>query len=132
MLNKRSLPLKHAVELRIDDELLVARITGRLVHPASGRSYHKIFNPPKSSMTDDVTGEPLIQRSDDNEDTLKKRLSTYHQQTGPVVNYYQKTGIWKGIDASQEPGVVWKSLLGVFGEDKSATGSLMTKLGLKN
>lgn len=134
MLAARNLPLKHAVELRIDDDLLVARITGRLVHPASGRSYHKIFNPPKASMTDDVTGEPLIQRSDDNEATLKKRLATYHDQTGPVVGYYQKTGIWSLIDASQQPGTVWKSLLGVFekGDPASTSGSLLAKIGLKN
>ncbi|KAF4214324.1 hypothetical protein CNMCM8980_000027 [Aspergillus fumigatiaffinis] len=114
MLEARKQKLQHAVELQIDDALLVARITGRLVHPASGRSYHKIFNPPKNDMKDDVTGEPLIQRSDDNAETLKKRLSTYHAQTAPVVEYYKKTGIWRGIDASQEPGQVWKSLLGVF------------------
>ncbi|PLN77856.1 adenylate kinase 1 [Aspergillus taichungensis] len=114
MLTARQQKLQRAIELQIDDSLLVARITGRLVHPASGRSYHKIFNPPKSDMKDDVTGEPLIQRSDDNADTLKKRLGTYHAQTTPVVEYYKKTGIWRGIDASQEPGQVWKSLLGVF------------------
>ncbi|RJE19244.1 hypothetical protein PHISCL_08411 [Aspergillus sclerotialis] len=114
MLESRKQKLQHAIELQIDDALLVARITGRLVHPASGRSYHKIFNPPKEAMKDDVTGEPLIQRSDDNADTLKKRLATYHAQTTPVVDYYKKTGIWKGIDASQEPGQVWKSLLSVF------------------
>ncbi|KAL5689245.1 hypothetical protein EMGR_008899 [Emarellia grisea] len=114
MLEARNQKLQHAIELQIDDALLVARITGRLVHPASGRSYHKIFNPPKNDMKDDVTGEPLIQRSDDNAETLKKRLSTYHAQTAPVVEYYKKTGIWRGIDASQEPGQVWKSLLGVF------------------
>jgi adenylate kinase len=114
MLEARRQKLQHAIELQIDDALLVARITGRLVHPASGRSYHKIFNPPKNDMKDDVTGEPLIQRSDDNAETLKKRLSTYHAQTAPVVEYYKKTGIWRGIDASQEPGQVWKSLLGVF------------------
>ncbi|KAJ5755338.1 adenylate kinase [Penicillium manginii] len=114
MLSARKQKLQHAVELQIDDALLVARITGRLVHPASGRSYHKIFNPPKSNMTDDVTGEPLIQRSDDNADTLTKRLATYHAQTAPVCEYYKTTGIWRGIDASQEPGQVWKSLLGVF------------------
>ncbi|KAJ5710692.1 adenylate kinase cytosolic [Penicillium malachiteum] len=114
MLNERKQKLQHAVELQIDDALLVARITGRLVHPASGRSYHKIFNPPKSDMKDDVTGEPLIQRSDDNAETLTKRLATYHAQTAPVCEYYKKTGIWRGIDASQEPGQVWKSLLGVF------------------
>lgn len=135
MLKATNKPLQHAVELQIDDSLLVSRITGRLVHPASGRSYHKIFNPPKKTMVDDVTGEPLVQRSDDNADALKKRLVTYHTQTAPVVNYYQKTGIWKPIDASQEPGQVWKSLLKVF--DNKAyvagrTGSLLNKVGLKN
>lgn len=118
MLTTRQQKLQHAVELQIDDALLVARITGRLVHPASGRSYHKIFNPPKEEMKDDITGEPLIQRSDDNAETLKKRLGTYHAQTAPVVDYYKKTGIWRGIDASQEPGQVWKSLLGVFHQNK--------------
>ncbi|KAB8228709.1 adenylate kinase-domain-containing protein [Aspergillus alliaceus] len=118
MLTTRQQKLQHAVELQIDDALLVARITGRLVHPASGRSYHKVFNPPKEEMKDDITGEPLIQRSDDNAETLKKRLGTYHAQTAPVVDYYKKTGIWRGIDASQEPGQVWKSLLGVFHQNK--------------
>ncbi|KAB8339230.1 hypothetical protein FH972_022164 [Carpinus fangiana] len=132
MLKERSKPLMHAIELQIDDGLLVSRITGRLVHPASGRSYHKIFNPPKETMKDDVTGEPLVQRSDDNEEALKKRLVTYHQQTSPVVGYYQKTGIWTKIDASQEPGQVWKSLLGVFDKEKSAGSKIMGALGLKN
>lgn len=131
MLVAKNQKLMHAVELQIPDELLVARITGRLVHPASGRSYHKIFNPPKETMKDDVTSEPLIQRSDDNEDALKKRLVTYHNQTYPVVSYYQKTGIWRPIDASQEPGQVWQSLLKVFHNDKSSS-SLLGKLGLKN
>ncbi|KAK4644505.1 adenylate kinase [Podospora bellae-mahoneyi] len=132
MLHERNQTLQHAVELKIDDELLVARITGRLVHPASGRSYHVKFNPPKKEMTDDITGEPLIQRSDDNADALKKRLETYHKQTTPVVNYYQKTGIWKAIDASQEPGQVWKSLLAIFDGDKSkaskAGSTILSKL----
>jgi adenylate kinase len=132
MLEVRSQKLMHAIELQIDDGLLVSRITGRLIHPASGRSYHKIFNPPKAAMRDDITGEPLIQRSDDNEETLKKRLETYHKQTTPVVSYYQKTGIWTGIDASQEPGQVWKSLLNVFNsKPQSTSGSLLSKLGLK-
>lgn len=128
-------PLQHAIELQIDDNLLVSRITGRLVHPASGRSYHKIFNPPKQEMKDDITGEPLIQRSDDNAEALKKRLATYHSQTTPVVGYYQKTGIWKPIDASQEPGQVWKSLLKVFdGQAKVGgySGTILNKVGLKN
>ncbi|KAG7285330.1 adenylate kinase [Staphylotrichum longicolle] len=132
MLRERNQSLQHAVELQIDDALLVSRITGRLVHPASGRSYHTTFNPPKVPMTDDVTGEPLIQRSDDNAEALKKRLATYHKQTTPVVDYYRKTGIWKAIDASQQPGQVWKSLLAIFDGDKAKAGAagsgLLSKL----
>lgn len=129
MLTSKNQPLKHALELKINDDLLVARITGRLVHPASGRSYHKIFNPPKQEMKDDVTGEPLIQRSDDNEEALKKRLGTYHKQTVPVVGYYQKTGIWSGIDASKEPGQVWKSILGIM--EPSAGSKILHAVGLQ-
>lgn len=130
MLADKNQKLQHAVELQIDDALLVARITGRLVHPASGRSYHSIFNPPKNAMKDDITGEPLIQRSDDNADALKKRLVTYHAQTAPVVGYYKNTGIWKGIDASQEPGQVWSSLLKIFDNSQSSktSGGLLSKL----
>ncbi|KAJ8132446.1 hypothetical protein O1611_g1175 [Lasiodiplodia mahajangana] len=129
MLSEKDQKLQHAVELQIDDALLVARITGRLVHPASGRSYHQVFNPPKEHMKDDLTGEPLIQRSDDNADALKKRLATYHAQTAPVVGYYKNTGIWKGIDASQEPGQVWGSLLKIFGESEKKTGILSKLTG---
>lgn len=131
MLAASKKPLKHAIEMQIDDNLLVARITGRLVHPASGRSYHKIFNPPKQPMKDDVTGEPLIQRSDDNEEALRKRLVTYHSQTSPVVGYYKDRKIWSGIDASQEPGQVWKTILNVFDSKSSASSGVLSKLGLK-
>lgn len=65
-------------------------------------------------MTDDVTGEPLIQRSDDNVDTLRKRLTAFHSQTGPVVEYYKKQGIWTGVDAAQSPKVVWGNLAKIF------------------
>ncbi|BFZ55562.1 Adenylate kinase [Savitreella phatthalungensis] len=134
MLDERGQQLNHAVELKIDDSLLVSRITGRLVHPASGRSYHKEFNPPKKPMTDDVTGEPLIQRADDNADTLKKRLSTYHSQTSPIVAYYAKKGIHSEIDAAQDPKKVWADILRVFDKGPAAgnsTSSILTKLGVK-
>jgi adenylate kinase len=65
-------------------------------------------------MTDDVTGEPLIQRSDDNIETLRKRLASFHSQTGPVVEFYRKQGIWTAIDAAQSPGVVWDNINKVF------------------
>jgi len=118
MLEERKEKLDHVVELKIDDNLLVSRITGRLIHPASGRTYHKEFSPPKKPMTDDVTGEPLIQRSDDNVETLRKRLASYHKSTGPVVDYYKAKDIWRPIDAAQSPPVVWESLLKIFGSKK--------------
>jgi len=110
MLESRKEKLDNVLELKIADQLLISRITGRLIHPSSGRTYHREFNPPKKPMTDDVTGEPLIQRSDDNVDTLRKRLSAFHNQTGPVVEYYKKQGIWTGIDAAQSPKVVWSNV----------------------
>ncbi|GAA6057693.1 hypothetical protein JCM3770_003848 [Rhodotorula araucariae] len=116
MLEERKQPVEHAVQLLVDDNLLVSRITGRLIHPASGRSYHKEFAPPKKPMTDDITGEPLIQRSDDTAETLHKRLRTYHEQTGPVAEYYKKKGIWTGIDAAQSPKTVWSTLSKIFQE----------------
>lgn len=65
-------------------------------------------------MVDDVTGEPLIQRSDDNVEALRKRLTVFHTQTGPVVEYYKKQGLWKPIDAAQSPSVVWDNLRQIF------------------
>ncbi|EMD34355.1 hypothetical protein CERSUDRAFT_117234 [Gelatoporia subvermispora B] len=114
MLTARKEKLDSAVELVIPDQLLIARITGRLIHPASGRTYHREFNPPKKPLVDDVTGEPLVQRSDDNVEALRKRLTVYHTQTGPVVEYYKKKGIWHPIDAAQSPSVVWDNLRQIF------------------
>ncbi|KAH8919618.1 adenylate kinase [Atractiella rhizophila] len=121
MLITRKQPLEHAVQLLIADNLLISRITGRLIHEPSGRSYHKTFNPPKKPMTDDITGEPLVQRSDDTAETLRKRLATYHKLTDPVAEYYKKTGVWYGVDAAQSPNNVWLNLQKVF--DKTATKS---------
>lgn len=119
MLQERKQKLDHVVELQIPDSLLISRILGRLVHPASGRSYHTEFNPPKKPMTDDVTGEPLEHRSDDNEATLSKRLGTYHQQTTAVTDYYKKHGIWSPVDATASPSTVWQSISAIF-DGKSA------------
>ncbi|KAF8913401.1 adenylate kinase-domain-containing protein [Mucidula mucida] len=114
MLEDRKEKLDSVVQLQIDDQLLISRITGRLIHPASGRTYHREFHPPKKPMKDDITGEPLIQRSDDNVETLTKRLSAFHSQTGPVVDYYKAKGLWHGIDAAQSPTVVWDNLKKIF------------------
>ncbi|KAJ6606300.1 adenylate kinase 1 [Mycena vulgaris] len=114
MLEARKEKLDSVVQLQIDDQLLISRITGRLIHAASGRTYHREFHPPKKPMVDDLTGEPLIQRSDDNVETLKKRLGSFHSQTGPVVEYYKAKGLWHGIDAAQSPAVVWDNLRKIF------------------
>jgi adenylate kinase len=73
-----------------------------------------IRSPPKKPMIDDVSGEPLIQRSDDNVEALRKRLTVFHSQTGPVIDYYKKKGLWQGVDAAQSPSVVWDNLSKVF------------------
>ncbi len=83
------------LEIDVADSEIIRRMSGRRVHLASGRTYHVVFNPPKVSGKDDVTGEDLIQREDDKEDTVKKRLTVYHEQTKPLVDYYSswaKTG----------------------------------------
>ncbi len=80
--------IDYVVEIDVNDAEIVKRMSGRRVHPASGRTYHIDFNPPKASGVDDVTGEPLIQRDDDKEETVRKRLQVYHEQTEPLVDYY--------------------------------------------
>lgn len=114
LLERRKSPLDAVIEFRIADSLLVRRITGRLIHPASGRSYHEDFHPPKKPMTDDVTGEPLIKRSDDNVDALKKRLESYHKQTQPLVSYYNQKGIHYCVDASQPESKVYSMIETIF------------------
>ncbi|XP_012533058.1 adenylate kinase [Monomorium pharaonis] len=114
MLNKRKTKLDAVVEFGIDDKLLIRRITGRLIHPASGRSYHEDFAPPKVPMKDDITGEPLVRRSDDNEEALKKRLATYHSQTAPLVDYYALQGIHYYINAAQSADKVFKDIDQIF------------------
>jgi adenylate kinase len=80
--------LDFVVEIEVDDAEIIERMSGRRVHVASGRTYHVKFNPPKVAGKDDVTGEDLIQRDDDKEETVKKRLAVYHEQTEPLIQYY--------------------------------------------
>lgn len=81
--------IDHVLEIAVDDEVIVNRMAGRRVHLASGRTYHISFNPPKQDGVDDITGEALIQRDDDQEETVRHRLAVYHQQTAPLIEYYQ-------------------------------------------
>jgi adenylate kinase len=85
-------PIDAVVEIDVPDEEIIKRMSGRRVHVASGRTYHVVFNPPKVAGKDDVTGEDLIQRDDDKEETVKKRLDVYHAQTEPLVQYYSDWG----------------------------------------
>jgi adenylate kinase len=83
-------PLENVIEVAVPDETIIERMSGRWVHLPSGRSYHTKFNPPKVAGKDDVTGEPLVQREDDQVETVKKRLGVYHKQTEPLVSYYRQ------------------------------------------
>jgi adenylate kinase len=95
--------LDYVVEIAVDDAEIIERMSGRRVHVASGRVYHVKFNPPKVAGRDDVTGEELIQRDDDKEDTVKKRLAVYHEQTEPLISYY---GNWAGSGVAGAPKYV--------------------------
>ncbi|NLC20698.1 MAG: adenylate kinase [Halomonadaceae bacterium] len=97
-MKEANVKIDHVLEIAVEDEEIVKRLAGRRVHPGSGRVYHTEYNPPKEEGKDDVTGEALIQRDDDRESTVRNRLAVYHQQTAPLVNYYQQ---W----AEKEPEV---------------------------
>ncbi|XP_063548873.1 adenylate kinase [Cydia strobilella] len=114
LLAKRKAELDAVIEFGIEDSLLVRRITGRLIHPTSGRSYHEEFHPPKKPMTDDVTGEPLVRRSDDNVAALQKRLATYNSQTVPLVDYYMRKGLHHIVDASKPAETVFSKIDNIF------------------
>lgn len=88
-LKEKGVSIDCVIEIIVNDEEIIQRMSGRRVHPASGRTYHIKHNPPKQENIDDATGEPLIQRPDDNEETVKKRLAIYHEQTYPLVEFYK-------------------------------------------
>jgi adenylate kinase len=88
-LKEAGVPVEGVVDINVPDGEIIKRMSGRRVHLASGRTYHIIFNPPKEEGKDDVSGEPLIQRDDDQEETVRKRLDVYHAQTEPLIDYYK-------------------------------------------
>lgn len=92
--------LDYVLEIDVPFEAIIERMSGRRSHPASGRTYHVKFNPPKVEGVDDITGEPLVQRDDDQEETVKKRLQVYDDQTRPLVDYYSQ---WASQDSGSAP-----------------------------
>ena len=98
-LREQGVAIDCVVEIDVDDEEIVGRMSGRRVHSSSGRTYHVRFNPPREEGKDDLTGEPLVQRDDDREDTVRKRLQVYHEQTEPLVAFYSKWAESGGVAA---------------------------------
>lgn len=112
-LKSNGVAIDHVLEVDVDDAEIITRMSGRRVHPASGRTYHIKFNPPKQDGQDDVSGEPLIQRDDDKIETVQKRLEVYRQQTLPLVEYYGKWAAQGGAGAPR-----YHKLMGVGSVDE--------------
>lgn len=96
-IRSEGIQIDHVIEIYVPDEKIVERMSGRLIHPGSGRIYHLSYHPPQTVGLDDVTGEPLVTRDDDKEETVRKRLDVYHEQTEPLLGYYKN-----GVDADQQ------------------------------
>ena len=112
---ENNIEFTHVIEIQVDDEVIVDRMSGRRVHPGSGRNYHLVYQPPKNEGVDDITGEPLIQREDDMPETVKHRLQVYQDETKPLVAYYQsqksKSALkYIAVDGSQPVEIVFKDI----------------------
>ena len=103
-LKEAGVQLDAVVEIDVADDEIIKRMSGRRVHPGSGRTYHLIFNPPKEEGKDDVTGEELVQRADDAEDTVRARLDVYHSQTKPLISYYRG---WNESEPASAPRYIY-------------------------
>lgn len=99
-IKQQGIQIDSVIEIAVNDDEIIKRMSGRRVHPASGRTYHVMYNPPKASGKDDETGEPLIQRDDDKEETVRKRLEIYHEQTEPLISFYSN---WAGSGEDNAP-----------------------------
>ena len=114
-LQNMGIQFTHVIEIHVDDEVIVNRMSGRRVHPGSGKNYHIAYNPPKVEGIDDETGEPLIQREDDKPETVLKRLSVYHEQTKPLSEFYSNQSIssdliYLRVDGSKTVDEVFESI----------------------
>ena len=112
-----NIDIDYVVEISVDDAEIIKRMSGRRVHLSSGRTYHLIYNPPKQKGIDDITGEALIQREDDQEATVKKRLDVYHEQTEPLIDYYSD---WAAQNESKSPKYIKINGIGKVEEIKES------------
>jgi len=116
ILEKMGIEFTNVIEIKVDDEVIVNRMSGRRVHPNSGRNYHIDFNPPKKEGIDDLTNEPLIQREDDKPETVLKRLDVYHEETKPLSDFYKKVSdggslVYSSVDGSKSVSEVFNDAL---------------------
>lgn len=102
--------LDRVINFELSDEEVVKRLSGRRVHPGSGRTYHVLFSPPRVEGKDDETGEPLVQRDDDKEEAIINRLKVYREQTQPLIDYYRSRGMLVDLDSSPAPDSVYAAL----------------------
>ena len=115
ILDDMGVSFSHVIEIVVEDDVIVSRMSGRRVHPGSGRNYHIDYNPPKTAGIDDVSGEALIQREDDKPETVLKRLDVYHEQTEPLTNFYKeissKSGlVYFSVDGSKSVNEVFANI----------------------
>ena len=125
-MKEAGVPIDAVVDINVPDEEIIKRMGGRRAHLASGRTYHIIFNPPKEEGKDDVTGEPLVQRDDDKEATVRKRLEVYHDQTEPLIDYYKN---WQSSGQAGAPQYIRIEGVGKVEEIRDLIFSALDKLG---
>jgi len=117
LLNNLNQNLDYVIVINVDDQIIIERMGGRRVHPGSGRTYHTIFNPPQNPDLDDITGEELIIRPDDQAETVKNRLNVYHSQTKPLISYYNDKGLIKTVNGEQKITDVRDNILALIQSD---------------
>jgi len=124
-MKEAGVPIDAVVDINVPDEEIIKRMSGRRAHLASGRTYHVVFNPPKEEGKDDVTGEPLVQRDDDKEETVRKRLDVYHAQTEPLIGYYKD---WESSGESAAPTYIRIEGVGQVNEIKDSIYATLDKM----
>ena len=125
-MKEAGVPIDAVVDIDVPDDEIIKRMSGRRAHLASGRTYHIIFNPPKEEGKDDVTGEPLVQRDDDKEETVRTRLEVYHNQTEPLIGYYKS---WESSGEAGSPKYIRIAGVGKVEEIRDQIFAALDKVG---